>query len=371
MLNYRWKRLFSGLLALALVAGMLPPVNVAAEETEATEVVEVQETGPVTTEPVETETVEATVATEVVTEPAEETEAPEETVPETVAETTEATEETVAETTEATESVLPENVAAVQALIDALPTVDTVTAEDYDTVQDAYDAYEALTEEEKALIQGVEAFEELFAWFDSQVATLATIASGTCGENLTWVLDSNGTLTISGTGAMYDYNRNGSMISEDSPFVNLQIKKLVFEEGITHIGNCAFISCTGNWGTVVLPESLESIGDEAFHRCTALTGTLVIPKNVRRIAGSNTGTSGLGGNRLKSISVATDNQYFTVYKGILYTKDLTRLIACPGQKTGTVTFPNNLEQIDPSAFFGCSGLTGALTFPEGLQRIGM
>lgn len=367
-----------------------PPVTVAAEETEATEVVAVSETEPVVTEPLETEApatepVETTVATEAVTEPVETTAATEETIPETtaetVAETTEATEpeetvaetteETVAETTEETEATLPENVAAVQALIDALPDLATATAEDYDAVQAAFDAYEALTEEEKALIQGAEKFEALFAWFNAQAETLGTIASGKCGDKLTWVLDSEGTLTISGTGAMYDYTRNGSLISTDSPFVNLDIRKLVFEEGITHIGDCAFISCTGDWGTVVLPESLQTIGMEAFHRCTALTGTLTIPKNVREIGNSRQAASPFGGNRLTSISVAEGNRYFTMEDGILYTADKTRLIACPGQRTGNVTFPSNLKTIDGSAFYGCSGLTGGLTFPEGLQTIGM
>lgn len=156
MLENGWKRLFSVLLALVLVIGVLPPVSVAAEETEDVEV-EVLETEPVETESAATEPVE----------------------------TTEVVEETLTETTEETEPALPEHVAAVQALIDALPTVDSVTAEDYEAVQDTYDAYEALTEEEKALIQGAEKFEGLFNWFNSQTATLVTPASGTCGKNLT------------------------------------------------------------------------------------------------------------------------------------------------------------------------------------------
>ncbi len=65
-----------------------------------------------------------------------------------------------------------EAVRAVQASIDALPTADTVTAADYDTVQAAYDAYEALTDEQQALIVGAAVFEELYAWFNGQLQTI-------------------------------------------------------------------------------------------------------------------------------------------------------------------------------------------------------
>lgn len=210
MLNYGWKRLLSGLLALVLIIGVLPPATVAAEETEpSTETTEILET--VETAPAETAE-SATVPAETVEEPSQASE-PEEpaaettevTVPEeTAAETTETT-EPVTETTYVTEPELPENVQAVQALIDALPDVASVTEEDYDAVQAAYDAYEALTEEEKALVQGAEKFEELFGWFNEQVETLDG-TSGSCGDNLTWnFYPSSGLLKISGTGDMTDY----------------------------------------------------------------------------------------------------------------------------------------------------------------------
>ena len=35
-----------------------------------------------------------------------------------------------------------------------------------------------------------------------------TVASGECGDNLTWTLDDQGTLTISGTGKMWDWYIN-------------------------------------------------------------------------------------------------------------------------------------------------------------------
>ena len=91
-------------------------------------------------------------------------------------------------------------------------------------------------------------------------ALLANAAdeSGKCGDNLTW--QQNGSkITISGTGAMYDY-------SEENPApwssISTMIFDLIIEEGVTTIGNYAFaqISCS----KVVLPKSIESIGAMAF-----------------------------------------------------------------------------------------------------------
>lgn len=60
-----------------------------------------------------------------------------------------------------------------------------------------------------------------------------------CGDNLTWDL-SGGVLTISGTGAMYDYVGNGS--KGNAPWANSisWITSVVVEEGVTYIGANAF-----------------------------------------------------------------------------------------------------------------------------------
>lgn len=70
-----------------------------------------------------------------------------------------------------------EKLAYVQTLIDELPTVEDVTADDYDAVSAAYDEYDALTDEEKALITGAEAFSALFAWFNAQTEPVADAVS--------------------------------------------------------------------------------------------------------------------------------------------------------------------------------------------------
>ena len=62
-----------------------------------------------------------------------------------------------------------------------------------------------------------------------------TTASGTCGDNLTWTLDSEGILTISGTGDMYDYEY------KKAPwFGDTEITKIVVNSGVTSIGAYAF-----------------------------------------------------------------------------------------------------------------------------------
>lgn len=81
--------------------------------------------------------------------------------------------------------------------------------------------------------------------------------SGTCGENLTWEFDeSTKTITISGTGEMYDFYG-------DQPWKNLNIEQAVFCSGITSIGNNAFAGCK-SLSFVKFPGTLSYIGMNAF-----------------------------------------------------------------------------------------------------------
>ena len=103
-----------------------------------------------------------------------------------------------------------------------------------------------------------------------------TDETGKLGDNVTWTLDSEGNLTISGTGAVSDHAEG------DNPFANNdQIKNVIIEEGITHLGNYVFSSCH-YIQSVELPESLISIGEYVFENCTALTN-ISIPDSVTSI----------------------------------------------------------------------------------------
>ena len=103
------------------------------------------------------------------------------------------------------------------------------------------------------------------------------IFSGTCGDNLTWVINRNGTLTISGTGNMYDFP------ADKIPWeiYDLFVEKIIIENGVTSIGDFAFIWCH-NLAEIKIPESITAIGDGAFSWCTRLT-YIKIPESVTSI----------------------------------------------------------------------------------------
>ncbi|MCR5137683.1 MAG: leucine-rich repeat protein [Oscillospiraceae bacterium] len=88
--------------------------------------------------------------------------------------------------------------------------------------------------------------------------------SGTCGENLTWTLDENGLLTISGTGAMDDYSA-----SNPAPW-GTGAGKVIIEDGVTSIGSSAFDGCS-NLSEVKVSSTVEEIGKNAFRGCTSLS----------------------------------------------------------------------------------------------------
>ena len=103
--------------------------------------------------------------------------------------------------------------------------------------------------------------------------------NGSCGDNLSWKFTlSDGTLTISGTGNMtnfddYRYVPWGSICYE--------IKKVVIEDGVTNIGKHAFYECT-NLTSVEMPNSVTSIEAAAFDGCKSLT-SIKIPNSVTSI----------------------------------------------------------------------------------------
>ncbi len=112
----------------------------------------------------------------------------------------------------------------------------------------------------------------VFTLLPGSVFAADVVASGSCGDDATWTLDSDGVLTVSGTGIMSEPTGLPS-----SPTV----RSAIISEGITGIGNSAFASYS-SMVSVSLPDSLTSIGENAFDRCVKLSG-IEIPDGVTEI----------------------------------------------------------------------------------------
>ena len=106
-------------------------------------------------------------------------------------------------------------------------------------------------------------------------------SSGTCGDNLTWTyVSATYTVTISGDGDMNNYGVN------QMPWLDFSdsIKKVIIKNGVTSIGERAFLNCSG-LTSVTIPNSVTSIGSLAFYYCRGLT-SVTIPNSVTSIGSS-------------------------------------------------------------------------------------
>lgn len=180
----------------------------------------------------------------------------------------------------------------------------------------------------------------------------ATGHSGTCGDNLTWSFNTAGTLTITGTGAMWDYEwcQDGDTVYSSAPWAGLEITDIALDEGITRIGNCAFLDCRTIFAPLSLPSTLQEIGDAAFSGCYGLYGELELPESIIAIgACAFQGCEGLTG----ALNLPSGISYIgsAVFNG------------CSGL-TGTISIPKNVQYIGDWAFRDCIGFTGKLVVPS-------
>ena len=173
------------------------------------------------------------------------------------------------------------------------------------------------------------------------------VDSGTCGAEVTWTLDSEGVLTISGTGAMKDYD------PYKAPWYGSRsrVKSAVIADGVTSIGDYAFRDCY-NLASVSIPDSVTSIGADAFWYCTSLTG-VTIPDSVTSIGWS----AFCGCESLTSVTIP-DNVTSIGDWAFGLCKSLTG-----------VTIPDSVTSICDYAFNGCTSLT-SVTIPDSVTSIG-
>ena len=172
----------------------------------------------------------------------------------------------------------------------------------------------------------------------------AVLGSGTCGANLTWLLDETGTLIISGTGPMEDYELPWKGWSTN-------IRKVVMTDGVTTVGRNAFYLCQ-SLQEVEFPGTLKEIRGSAFECCTSLT-EVTIPNGVTTIGDSAfafcTGITAL--DIPDSVTEIGDTAF-------RYCRDMRR-----------IKLPKNLTTISDNLLLECESLTGVV-LPDAVTAIG-
>jgi hypothetical protein len=200
---------------------------------------------------------------------------------------------------------------------------------------------------------------------------LGALAEGDnkCGEDLTWKFK-GGTLSIDGTGEMYDY-------SEDylAPWSEhcLEITNVTISDGVTSIGSYAFCYCSVK--SITLPFGLKHIGSSAFFNCPNIQ-QINIPDSVEYI-------DPYAFSCCKGLHTVQLPASLTLISEELFAEcDNLRNLSIPGSVTeiGANAFskctafsltglPDGIKSIGAAAFENC-GRIEELVLPETLEHIG-
>lgn len=174
----------------------------------------------------------------------------------------------------------------------------------------------------------------LTCFMSMKVNAAGTTANGTLGDNLTWALDSDGLLTISGKGEMKDIKSGMAPWGAYSD----SIKAVKISDGVTSIGNWAFFCCT-NMSRIGIPASVTRIGAWSLAGCVSLK-SITIPDSVTNLG----------------------DGAFCVSSGLTSVKMPRRLSVIPGsafyqcENLTEIVIPENVNAIQSSAFAGCKKL---------------
>ena len=233
------------------------------------------------------------------------------------------------------------------------------------------------------------------------IGASAAGTSGKCGPSAYWSFDSStGTLTISGSGAMNDYEygdypwmdyRNsiqtiviGDQITQIgwNAFPWTACSTIKFGKNVRSIGERAFNGCRNLNGDLTLPDSVQIVGNNAFSECTGLTGTLTLGSSLQTIGAGAFYDCSFSGNLVIPDSVTSIGRYAFYSRPYLRpetqgTLTLGRNLRTIGEfaflesrYTGSLTIPDSVVEIGERAFYQCENLNGTLTLGRSLRTIG-
>ena len=208
-----------------------------------------------------------------------------------------------------------------------------------------------------------------------QLSAAEDAASGTCGDSLTWTLKSDGSMTIEGSGAMYNYDDPyyGGTLPPWKDYLD-SIKNVTVKDGVTSIGSYAFSSCD-NLVKTVISNTVSTIGEGAYELCPVLQA-VTLPQSLTELPdGVFSGCESLASIALPQTLVSIGDYAFSLcysLAGISIPDGVTSI----GEYTFSnclklvnVSIPDSVESIGPFAFYMCSSLT-QIVIPGSVKEIG-
>ncbi len=140
------------------------------------------------------------------------------------------------------------------------------------------------------------------------------------------------------------------------------LKKVVLPKYLNLIGSFAFADCA-SLSEINFPEGLQWIEPGAFWGCSSLTGEIVLPKSLRYVMNGTFSKA-----PVKGFVVPDDGEYLKTVDGVLFSKDMKRLICYPSGGATEYAIPETVETIEYRAFADCVALK-KVAFPKGLKKI--
>ncbi|MBR5846853.1 MAG: leucine-rich repeat protein [Bacteroidaceae bacterium] len=183
----------------------------------------------------------------------------------------------------------------------------------------------------------------------SNIVVENVIASGACGENLSWRLYHTGLLKISGTGEMANYSTSSSQKAPWDSY-KASIVSVKIEDGVTTVGSYAFYEHTA-LTNIEFPKGIVSIGASAFARCTAFS-SFTIPDGITTIS------SEMLMHCSNLTTVVVPESITTIGEYAFYGSGLT-----------TITIPSSVTSIKSRAFMECAKME-SITIPKSVTTIG-
>lgn len=213
------------------------------------------------------------------------------------------------------------------------------------------------------------------ACFVFHASAAMVIGSGYCGaegdgKNLSWSMDLDGVITISGSGKMRDY----SAYAGPAWYPNRKsIKKIIIESGVTSIGDYAFYGCEF-LTNVSIAKTVRVIGDSAFYDSYKLQ-KITIPTSVIAIGEFAFAFSGLTEVSVPSSAKTLEQGIFDSCYSLVKATLPGNMTAIPDRmfyhcpELAQVNFPSNITGIGEWAFYWCSSLPD-VTIPNKVTTIG-